>query len=75
MKNKWLDKIVGDVLDKIVPNASKHVIFASLGSRNARIIPLVEVKLDSREMAVKIRKEFSSKKKKNNSEEFSLLTA
>ncbi len=34
-KKNWLDKIVGDVLDRIIPNTSKHVIFASLGSRNA----------------------------------------
>jgi hypothetical protein len=53
-KNKWLNTIVGVILDKIVPNTSKHLIFSSLGSRNSRAIPLVEVKLDSRELAMKI---------------------
>jgi hypothetical protein len=62
-KKKWLDNIVGEVLEKIVPNASKHVIFSSLGSRNSRVIPLVEVRLDSRELAMKIRKDFSIKRK------------
>jgi hypothetical protein len=62
-KRKWLDKIVGVVLEKIVPDSSKHVIFTSLGSRNSIVIPLVEVRLDSRELAMKIRKEFSAKKK------------
>ena len=62
-KKKWLDNIVGEVLERIVPDASKHVVFSSLGSRNSRVIPLVEVKLDSRELAVKIRKDFSNKKK------------
>ena len=62
-KTKWLDNIIGEVLKKIVPNASKHVIFSSLGSRNSRVIPLVEVRLDSRELAMKIRKDFSIKRK------------
>ena len=62
-KKKWLDNIVGEVLERIVPDASKHVVFSSLGSRNSRVIPLVEVKLDSRELAVKVRKDFSNKKK------------
>ena len=57
-KKKWLNQIVGETLEKIVPDSSKHVIFTSLGSRNARVIPFVEVKLDSREMAFRIRKEF-----------------
>ena len=62
-KKRWLRKIVGDVLDKIVPDTTKHIVFCSLGSRNSRVIPLVEVKLDSRELALRIRKEFSNLKK------------
>ena len=65
-KRMWLRKIVGDVLDKIVPDSTKHIIFCSLGNRNKRDIPLVEVKLDSRDLALKIRKEFSKKKKSEN---------
>ncbi len=48
---------------KIVLDSSTLVIFSSLGVRNLRIIPLVEVRLDSREMAMKIQKEFSGKKR------------
>ncbi len=62
-KRSWLHKIVGEVLDKIVPESSKHIVFSSLESRNSRILPLVEVKLDSKELAMKIRKEFSAKKR------------
>jgi hypothetical protein len=62
-KRKWLITIVGEVLKKIVPDFSKHIIFTSLGSRNTATIPLVEVKMDSRELAKKIRKEFSAKGK------------
>ena len=62
-KKKWLNGIVGEILDRIEPGASQHVIFASLGSRNQRVIPLVEVRLDSRELALKIRKQFATKKR------------
>jgi hypothetical protein len=65
-KRMWLRKIVGDVLDKIVPDSTKHIIFCSLGNRNTKVIPLVEVKLDSRDLALKICKEFSKKKKSDN---------
>ena len=59
-KRAWLHKIVGEILDKIIPESSKHVIFSSLGNRNSKIIPLVEVKMDSRDLAMKIRREFSA---------------
>ena len=62
-KRTWLNTLVGEILDKIEPEASKHVTFTSLGSRNSRIIPVVEVKLDSSELAKKIRKGFGEKKK------------
>ena len=63
-KQKWLKDIVGEILNKIEPGSSSHIIFTSLGSRNQRFIPLVEVKLDSRELAVKIRKQYAQKKRK-----------
>jgi hypothetical protein len=62
-KKKWHKKIVGEVLDRIVPDSTKHIVFCSLGSRNSRFIPQVEVKLYSRQLALKIRKELSSMKK------------
>ncbi len=62
-KKKWLNDIVGEILNKIEPGAASHIVFASLGSRNQRFIPLVEVKLDSRDLAMKIRKQFAQKKK------------
>ncbi len=62
-KRKWINSIVGEILDKIEPEALKHVAFTSLGSRNTRIIPVVEVKMDSRELAMKIRKGYGEKKK------------
>jgi hypothetical protein len=62
-KKKWLNDMVGEVLNKIEPGASDHIIFSSLGSRNQRFIPLIEVKLDSRELAMKIRRQFAQKKR------------
>ena len=62
-KKKWLNGIVGEILEKIEIGASKHILFASLASKNQRFIPLVEVKLDNRDLAVKIRKQFSAKKR------------
>ena len=64
-KKKWLNSIVGEVLDRIEAGSSKHIVFASLGSRNQRFIPLVEVKMDSRDLAIKIRKQFAVKKRDN----------
>jgi hypothetical protein len=49
-KRTWIHKIVGEILDKIVSDSSKHDIFFSLDSRNSRVKPFLEVKLDSREL-------------------------
>jgi hypothetical protein len=58
-KKKWLNGIFGKILEKIEFGASNHILFALLGSRNQIFIPLVEVKLDSRDLAMKIRKQFA----------------
>jgi hypothetical protein len=47
-KKKWLNLIVGGVLNKIVPNSSKHIFFALLGSRNLKFILLIKIKTDSK---------------------------
>jgi hypothetical protein len=49
---RWLNGIISDVRDKIVPDASKLILFASQGSRNKNYIPLVEVKMSSKELAM-----------------------
>ena len=64
-KIRWLNGIVGEILDKIEPDASKHIVFTSQGSRNKNYIPLVEVRMSSKEMAMKIRKQFTAKKREN----------
>ena len=62
-RKTWLRNIVGEILNKIVPESATHIVFTTQGSKNAREIPLVEVKLDNRELALKIRKDFAAKKK------------
>ena len=73
-EKKWLNDIVGEVLNKIEPGASQHILFASMGSRNQKYISLVEVELDSRELAMKIRKQFAAKKGRLTLEECLLRT-
>ncbi len=74
-KKKWLNDIVGKILDKIVLDSYKDIVFTSLGSRNSRVILLVEVKFTSKETALKIRKGFFVKKEQTRiSEEYSLQT-
>jgi hypothetical protein len=62
-KKKLLIDIVGEVIDKVAPDSSKHLVFTSLDSRNSRSILLVEVKLASKETTLKFRKGFSAKKR------------
>ena len=62
-KKAWLKNIVSLVLNQIEPNSGDHIVFVSLGHKNSQDIPLAEVKLDSAELALKIRKQFAEKKK------------
>jgi hypothetical protein len=62
-KKVWLKNIVSLVLNRIEPNSGEHIIFFTLGHRNSQDVPLAEVKLDSAELALKIRKQFAEKKK------------
>ena len=62
-KRKWLNEMVGGILDGIVPGSSSNIQFIDLGKRNTREIPLAEVKMRTREAAVAIRRQFAAKKK------------
>ena len=62
-KKKWVNEMVGGILDSIVPEASKHFLFANQGRSRGRDVTLVEVRMESKEMAFKIRKQFAEKKK------------
>ena len=62
-KNKWLLDMVTPIVESIVEGSAKEIAFVSLAGKQDRDIPLCEVRFKSREMAVKIRREFGKKKK------------
>jgi hypothetical protein len=59
----WLRKIVDDVIKSIVPDFAGQIVYVNQGRSMGKMIPLVEVKLDSVENASLIRKAFAEKKK------------
>jgi hypothetical protein len=54
--------IVGPIHNAIEPNSSLHIVFTIQGRKNSKEIPLAEVKIDSSELATKIRKQLVAKK-------------
>ena len=62
-KKICLKNVVGTELNKIIPDSACHIVFITQGRKNANEIPLVEVKMDSCEVARKIRTEYAAKKK------------
>jgi hypothetical protein len=48
--------MVGELLEMIESGSLNHILFENQGRKGERGIPLVEIKLDSREMAQKVRK-------------------
>jgi hypothetical protein len=63
LKKEWIRKIVSDIFKTIIPDFAGEIIYINQGKNNGRIIPLVEVKLNSIENATLIRKTFAEKKK------------
>ena len=61
-KEKWLNDMVSPILDSIVPDSSKSIAFISMGGNRERDIPLCEIKLKSKDLALLIRKEFAKKR-------------
>ena len=59
----WLRKIVEDVIKSVAPDFTGQIVFVNQGKSNGKMIPLVEVKLDTVENANIIRKAFAEKKK------------
>jgi len=59
----WLKTIVEGIIKSVAPDFVGQIVFVNQGKTNGKIIPLVEVKLDSVENANTIRKAFAEKKK------------
>jgi hypothetical protein len=62
-KSQWIRKIVVDTLKKIKPDFDGKIGFVNQGKNNGREIPMVEVKMDSVEVAATMRKAFADKRK------------
>ena len=62
---KWLLDIVGEMLNKIVPESADHIQFVNAikGAGGESQVPVCEAKMKEREWAVKIRREFGKLKK------------
>jgi hypothetical protein len=62
-KKKWLRELVGNTLNQVEAGSSDHMLNLIQGWKGSANIPLAEVRMDSVELAVKIRKQFAAKKK------------
>ena len=62
-KKKWLRDLVGNILNQVETGSSDHMLNLIQGWKGSANIPLAEVRMDSVELAVKIRKQFAAKKK------------
>ena len=62
-RKKWIRDIVDELLNRIVPGSSEKIVFINQGRNLGKDIPMAEVKIDSREHALKIRNTFVAKKK------------
>ena len=62
-RKKWIRSTIDELLNQIVPGSSEKIVFVNQGKNWGKEIPMVEVKLDSRESAFKIRNTFVAKKK------------
>ena len=62
-KIKWMREMVGAILNRIVPDSAEKITFIKMGRNNNREIPLAEVKMESRELAMEIRKKYAAKRR------------
>ena len=59
----WLREMVSTILESIEKGSSQQILFISQGRSDNRDIPLAEVRMTSKEIAIKLRKSFAQKKK------------
>jgi len=63
LKKTWLRNLVMEVIKKVKPDFSGVLGFINQGKSNGRDMPMVEVRLNSVEAAVEVRKAFAEKRK------------
>jgi hypothetical protein len=62
-RKKWLDDMVIGVLSLLDPEGNGTILFAKQGRGDGHSIPMVEVRMDSKETAKRIRASYANKKK------------
>jgi hypothetical protein len=62
-KKKWLLDMVGGEIERIEQGAVARIIWANQGRKGDREIPMAEVKMESKEIARKIRLRFAERKR------------
>ena len=62
-RKKWVLDMVGEVIERIEKGAKNKIVWANQGRRNEKEIPMAEVKMESREVARRIRLGFAEKKR------------
>ena len=62
-KKKWLKDLVGGILNQVELGSSEFILNVMQGWKGTNTIPLAEVRMNSSELATRIRKQFAAKKK------------
>jgi hypothetical protein len=62
-RRKFLSDMVRSIFNKIVPNFAADILFVYFGKKNTRNIPLAEVKMKNRKVALAIRRQFTVKRR------------
>ena len=62
-KKLWYDKMVSEALCKIDPEGSGRILLIKPGWNDGRSIPMVEVRMENKEMARRIRSRYAEKRK------------
>jgi hypothetical protein len=61
-RKKWLLEMVREVIEKIEQGAAAKIIWVNQGRKNESEIPMAEIKMESKEVARRIRLKFAEKK-------------
>jgi hypothetical protein len=61
-RKKWLKELVGAVLDQVEDNSSSHIVNVMQGWKGTNSVPVVIVKMNNGNLALRLRKQFASKK-------------
>ena len=62
-RKEWLTKIVSGIFHDIDPDFKGKILFINQGRNSGKDIPMVEVRMESKEAAARIRKAYADKRK------------